>query len=283
MKQKKINAFLTFTAVFSFLLFLFSFFKVNKTENKAIKSALVNPSYSERIKTLIIQNPQELLTLRKQENYWTCEKSGIYTFADTKTIENFTAYLTKIRNMYKISDSKDAKIDLKLTEDSAVIITIIDENSKILSKLYFGNEDALTSRIPVTTEKGKICYETQDDFSPYLKTDLNFWAVPEIFFAIKNPSNLNLSASDLHTFQSLRHGKVFESTSLPVNAQFVKSITLYGQYDSSQRIDFYEYTARKKEGKNYLYTLTVEPQSFYNNAIFELSSWTYDKIKELLK
>ena len=58
MKQKKINAFLTFTAVFSFLLFLFSFFKVNKTENKAIKSALVNPSYSERIKTLIIQNPQ---------------------------------------------------------------------------------------------------------------------------------------------------------------------------------------------------------------------------------
>lgn len=283
MKQKKINELLTFTAVFSFLLFLFSFFKVNKTENKAVKSALVNPSYSERIKTLIIQNPQELLTLRKQENYWTCEKSGIYTFADTKTIENFTAYLTKIRSMYKISDSKDAKIDLKLTEDSAVIITIIDENSKILSKLYFGNEDALTSRIPVTTEKGKICYETQDDFSPYLKTDLNFWAVPEIFFAIKNPSNLNLSASDLHTFQSLRHGKIFESTLIPVNAQCVKSITLYGQYDSSQRIDFYEYTARKEEGKNYLYTLTVEPQSFYNNAIFELSSWTYDKIKELLK
>lgn len=283
MKTKKINFFLTFTATFSFLLFLFSFFKVNKTENKAIKSALVNPSYSEKIKTLIIQNPQELLTLRKQENYWTCEKSGIYTFADTKTIENFTSYLTKIRNMYKISDSKDAKIDLKLTEGSAVIITIIDENSKILSKLYFGSEDSLTSRIPVTTERGKICYETQDDFSPYLKTDLNFWTVPEIFFAIKNPSNLKLSVSDLHTFQNLRHGKIFESTSLPVNAQFVNSITLYGQYDSSQRIDFYEYTARQEEGKHYLYTLTVEPQIFYNNAIFELSSWTYDKIKELLK
>ena len=283
MNMKKINRFLFCTTVFSAVLFLFSFTAGKKTQVKSVKSALLNPSYNSKISALIIQNPEEVLTLRKQKNFWSAEKSGILTFADTKTVENFTTYLTKIRNLYKISDGKDAKTELNLTEDSATIVTVIDENGRIVSKLYFGADDALTSRITLAAEKGKNCFETEDDFSPYLKTDLDFWAVPEIFFAIKNPSNLNLSPADLHTLQSLRHGKILPSSSSVLkNLEIENSVTLYGQYDSFQRIDFYEYEDAK-EGKLYFYTQKIEPQEIKDTAVFEVSSWTYDKIKELLK
>ena len=66
--------------------------------------------------------------MRNENDVWLCEKQGIFTFADKKTVNNLIADLTKIRSMYKISDTIEAKIDLNLTEDSASIITVIDDS-----------------------------------------------------------------------------------------------------------------------------------------------------------
>lgn len=281
MKNRKINLFLSFTTVFSFFLFCFSFSAGKKNSVNSIKSALVNPSYSENIEKIIVQSSQEILVLKSEGKWWSCENRGIKTFADKKTVSNFIKNLSKIRNMYKISDSLNGRIGLGLTEGSAQIVTVVGSNGKILSKLYFGASDSLSSRITVAAEKGKICYETEDDFSAYLKTDVNFWSIPEIFFAIKNPSNLKLSSADLHTLLSLRHGKIYGANAFPENAVFEKSITLFGQYDSLQRVDFYK--SKAQEGFEYFYSQTVEPQVVKDNAVFEVSSWTYERLQKILK
>ena len=281
MKNRKLNLFFSFTTVFSFFLFCFSFSAEKKNSVKSIKSALVNPSYSENIEKIIIQSPQEILVLNSERKWWSCENRGIKTFAEKKTVSNFIKNLTKIRNMYKISDSINGRMELGLIEGSSQIVTVVGSNGKILSKLYFGASDSLSSRITVATEKGKICYETEDDFSIYLKTDVDFWSIPEIFFAIKNPSNLKLSSADLHTLLSLRHGKIYGANAFPENAVFEKSVTLFGQYDSLQRVDFYK--RKTQEGFEYFYSQTVEPQVIKDNAVFEVSSWTYERLQKILK
>lgn len=281
MKNKKINFFLSFTTIFSFFLFCFSFFAGKKNSVNSIKSALVNPSYNENIEKIIIQSPQKILVLKSEGKWWSCESRGIKIFADKKIVSNFTKNLTKIRNMYEISDSTNGRLELGLIEGSAQIVTVVGPNGKILSKLYFGASDSLSSRITVAAEKGKICYETEDDFSVCLKNDANFWSIPEIFFAIKNPSNLRLSSADLHTLLSLRHGKIYGENAFPKNAVFEKSVTLFGQYDSLQRVDFYK--RKTQEGFEYFYSQTVEPQVVKDNAVFEVSSWTYERLQEILK
>ncbi len=280
MLKTKCQKILLISACASFVLFLFSF-KFTFTQNKPIQSALLNPSYRTKIQTLIIQTPSQIVTLSKKENQWECSVYDTVTFADTKTVENLIKNLTKIRNMYKISDKIAAKSELNLTEESANIITVIDSNQIPVTKLYFGSEDSLTSRINVTTEKGKISYETHNDISPFLTADLDFWTTGEIFFAIKNPSNLSLTKDELHTLLSLRHGNVLNHASLSTALKPVFSATIFGQYESSHRLDFYY--EKTSEGDIYYYTQKISPEIINDNAVYELSTYTFDKIKSLLK
>lgn len=281
MKNKKVNLILLGTTFLSFLLFIFSFFAVDSNSVKSVKSALVNPADSENIQKIIISSPEAILTIQKEKNWWICESGGVRTFAHEKTILNLIDNLTKLRNMYKISDSVHGKENLDLVEGSAQIITVAGVDGRIFSKLYFGSSDSLTARIAVASERGKMCYETEDDFSVYLKTDLNFWSVPEIFFSINNPANLSLSSEDLHLLLSLRHGQIFCSEPVPKDAVFEKSLTLFGQYDSFQRVDFY---SLPQDGDIlYLYTQTLSVDDENCNAVFEVSRWTFERLLRLLE
>ena len=85
----------------------------------------------------------------------------------------------------------------------------------------------------------------------------------------------------MHTLLSLRHGKIYGANAFPENAVFEKSITLFGQYDSLQRVDFYKRKAQ--EGFEYFYSQTVEPQVVKDNAVFEVSSWTYERLQKILQ
>lgn len=281
MSVKKINTILCFTAVFSFLLFLISVFQVNKNEQKSVKSALINPSYRENIGTLLIQTPQEIITLRYVEDFWIVEKQGTNTFADKKIVDELIKNLTKLRNLYKISDKYEARIDLNLTEEGSKIVTALDTRGRAVAKLYFGLEDSLTSRLAVASQNAKLSYETEDDFSTFLTTDLDFWTEKEIFFAIKNPSNLNISSSSLEKLLSLRHGKVRLSTERPEKASFIRSISLLGQYESSERVDIF--VKEEKDRVQYFYTHKILPQVIEDNAVYEISSWTYESLTGLVK
>lgn len=280
MKMNKLRISLIIFTVFSSVLFLLSFCSQKDNAPKPVQSALLNPSYKNSIQTIIIQTPESLLTMRKENDVWLCEKQGIFTFADKKTVNNLIANLTKIRSMYKISDTIEAKIDLNLTEDSASIITVIDDSGKPAAKIYFGDSDTLTARINLRSEKSRICWETADDFSPYLKTDLDFWTIPEIFFAIKEPVNLKISDANLHTLLSLRHGKIYPSTQLPSGVQKERTFELKGPLNTKQIVEFY--SLNTPEGKDYFYIQHINDEEFMNNAIYELSGWTYNRLTALL-
>jgi len=280
MKNRKIDLILVIFLFFSFILFCLSFC-VDKNKAIAIKSALVNPSYKKNISRLIIQDPENLLTLNLKNQFWICETNGLSTYANRENIDNFINKLTNIRNMYKISDNNNEKSNLHLTKENAVIVTVIDSSDKAVSKIYFGKENNLTSRIFVSNDKGRISYETENDLSSFLSTDINFWTVPEIFFITKNPSNLKINADKLHTLLSLRHGNIVPKNQIPSSAVFASSYTLYGQYEYSQRIDFYEY--KNSDSTDYYYIQNVSPHNISENCAYELSSWSYNKLKDLLK
>lgn len=269
--------------VFSFTLFMISFCTGTEVRSpKSVNSALVNPAHRENIRIILIQSPQGIISLKNENDIWSAEEQGIHTFAEEKNIESLIKNLTKIRKMYKISDSLEAKIDLSLTQDSAKIITIIDNRGLVVSKLYFGLQTALTSRINLCTENAKVCYETEDNISAYLHTDIDFWTKPEIFFAVKNPSNLNIPAADLSTLLSLRHGKVLLSQNVPYGCTRIDSVTLIGQFNSFQTVDFY--SRKNDDGTDeYFYIQHIEPETITNNAVYEISGWTYSRLTTLLK
>ena len=280
MKKNKLNSILAAVCAASFVLFLVSFCSTSKTKPKSVESALLNPAYIEKVSAVLIQSPEEIISIKQENSQWAAEKQGIYTYADTKQIKSLLKNLTKIRKMYKISDKEQGKIELSLTQDSARIITVIDNRGIAVAKLYFGSTSSLTSRINVRSEKGRNCYETEDDISPYLNTDLDFWTVPEIFFAIKEPSNLNIDSSSIKTLLALRHGKIMSSAVLPPNSVKIDSILLKGQYNSSQKIDIYEYSGQ--DSREYFYIQHIQDEFINNNALYEISQWTYERLKKLL-
>ncbi|WP_147614745.1 hypothetical protein [Treponema pectinovorum] len=280
MNSKKLNKILCCFAIFSFSLFLISIFAVKKVEQKSIKSALVNPSYKEKIGTIFIKDSQETITLRFLEDFWILEKKGINTFADKKNVEELIRNLSKIRSMYKISDNYKSRIDLKLTDEDAKILIVIDKSGNIISKLYFGEEDFLTSRLTVASQKSKVSYQTENDLSIFLNCDLDFWTEKEIFFAVKNPSNLNINTSSLESLLNLRHGKIsldFDKT----KATFVRSISLLGQYETQERIDIF--LTDENGTEQYFYSHQLTPKIIESNSYYEISQWTYEKLISLVK
>ena len=67
---------------------------------------------------------------------------------------------------------------------------------------------------------------------------------------------------------------------VPREAVFEKSVALYGQYDSFQKVDFYSLL---QDGEIlYLYTQTVGGEENRCNAVFEVSRWTFDRLNRLL-
>lgn len=280
MKLRRTDVFLIFAASISFIVFCISFAATERMRPKPVESALLNPSARDKISLAIIQDSALHIVLKSVNGKWLCESNGVTVSADTKLVSSFLEKLSKIRKMYKISDRKDTMSELGLKDEDAKSVVLLDSEGKTAVKLCFGQENALTSRIAVASSGGKVSYETENDISSYLSADINFWAAPEIFFAIRNPSNLNLSDADLHTLLSLRHGKILARANLPLDAEKAGSVTLMGQYNASQRVDFYRNAAN---GINeYYYIQEFFPDALDFNALYEISEWTYSRIMGLL-
>lgn len=280
MQLRRIDRFLIITASISFILFCVSFTAGRRTSPRPVQSALLNPSVREKISLVLIQEKDKQLVLKSSEGRWFCESDGITTSANPELVNIFLDRLSKIRKMYKISDRKEAMAELGLAGDDSKTVVLVDSAQKTAARLSFGQEDSLTSRIAVATLGGKVSYETENDVSPYLYADINFWTEPEIFFAIKNPSNLSLSESDLHTLLSLRHGKILSRAELPLNAEKTRSAVLIGQYNFSQRVNFYRCLNNGTE--EYFYTQDFYPNTLDANALYEISGWTYQRLIGLL-
>ena len=278
--MKKYKFLKTYTLI-SFLFCIFALFFSENTSQKSINSSLLNPKFSNSVCSILINHNDECIELSfdNKINLWICKKDNIITYANIKQINEFIDKLSNIQSMYKISDNKKDFESLLLQNPNSINVILKNKEGNSLTNLHFGLQDNLTSRISVRADKSNDCYEINNVFSSFLKTDLEYWTIPEIIL-IKEPINVPLTKENLNTLISLRHGKIHEYS---VNKKYKKinSLEIEDSFNQRQIIDFYE---EEKEEECIFYTQKLYPNSIENqNSMYELSKWTYDRLFKLLR
>lgn len=325
--MKKLDKLLTKILIFSLILFLFSLFfqKNRRNAPKSIESALLNPKYKNEVAQIEIQilSQNGVINLKKQGDFWLLvknvgeRKTEITTFADKKLVTSLIEKACEIRKLYQISDKESDFDQLKTSENAGSTVSFTGNNSKVYTKLYFGAVNPLINRTFVRSEGSKITYETENDLSQFLNSDLNYWSEGEILSGIisrganlveisfeeksvkstldeKSPGFATKSASLL----SLRHGNIkgeeeFLSAMHSQNPQPSAVLTVQDGSGRSTRIEFFEIEeqGQSESEKSYFYKKSIKPSpadsqentfAFYSeNAVYEISAWTYGKIKSL--
>ena len=328
MRNLTLNKKLLILCAFSFVLFLSSFFfDRNSSSQKPVKSALLNQKYKDSISKIIIETPapkeetkeddslneqgakedpkKDKIVLSKEGDLFLLYSYGIITQADEKSIQILLENSSRLRNLYKISDSKAAKESFFLTEELASSVTFFINDGTEVSKIFFGIKDSLLSRIYVRSGKNDVCYETEDDLSRFLTASLDYWSEGKIICETENPvsfvwENLNFNDGSDEFYKikdkmlSFRHGKI-----MPIdrsNAEILKEkpvsfLTVQGGEGRILNIMFFDFDS--SFGESYLYTKNVIPSEFdsletnkafsVQNALFEISGWTYESIKNLFE
>lgn len=267
------------------------FVKSGKEKNAYIKTVLLNPKYENSISQITIDVPgSEKLFLKKTGNIWygeqysgTDESEKILWPADKNTVENLIKNSIKIKKLYKKTDLIKNHKKLNLTEESARKINFYSNDGQLLSEIYFGKENSLTSRIALRSSAKKDVYETEDDYSFYLNTQSYLYADPYIFpLAVTSFSKQEESSL-------LRHGIINGFTKdnerikneIPVN-------TLRKDFADGSTVTLKIYSL--KENKQNQYTVVpyfkpspaagIEEMNIINkfNYTYSISSWTYEKI-----
>lgn len=288
MKTEKIDKRLLVLALVSGIFFAFSLIFSEKTSKspRAEKSALLNPKYAEEISTIGIVEKNSRLELFESANFWYASKDGKIALADKKLCENFIEKMSGVRKLYEVSkNAKDFK-NLGVSGDESSRTVEFSVKGENLPFLFFGIDDALTSRIAVRSDISEVAYECMNDFSQFLTSSLEYWCAGEIFGEIESPQvakfvfgektvSLNSSDKDFghlsHFLLTLRHGSLFENP--PESAEKVAEIELHG---GNGRISI---ASIFSSGGEYFVRKTSFPAILENSA-FEISEWTFNKIKE---
>lgn len=244
-------------------------------------------------------------------------KTEITTFADKKLVTSLIEKACEIRKLYQISDKESDFVQLKTSENAGSTVSFTGNDNKMYTKLYFGSTNSLTNRTFVRSQGSKITYETENDLSHFLNSDTNYWSEGEILSGIiskgSNPveisfeekstkSSLNEKSPDFAakstSLLSLRHGSIkdeedYLSAMQSQNPQPTAVLTVQDGSGRSVRIEFFEIEEKgqSESEKSYFYKKNIRPSpadsqensfAFYSeNALYEISAWTYGKIKSL--
>lgn len=313
MQIKKLNKVLFIIAVISSIFFVLSFFfsKTKASAPKVTKTAFLNPKYEEAVTSITIGTKNAWLVLDKNNKingFWFAhneffDESGNLisvsktTLADSKLVKTLLSNSSKIRNIRKISDKKSDFEKLELSPSNSTWIVFSDAE-KSLSKIFFGISDSLSKTRTFCTnppknrifpkENSVSAYETEDNLSQFLTTDIDYWADGEIFSEIESPETIKFSypeknidfsmnssspdfASISHSILSLRHGKVQDFS----KSEKIAELRVYDGSSKITTIEFFKadsvYFLKKTHISEY-----YEP--FYDS--FEISEWTFNRIVE---
>lgn len=230
--------------------------------------------------------------------------------ASSERIKKFLEELIKVRNLYKISDKININSSLGLTNGSEFHVrytyTSPDSASESFRELIFGNQDfSLSSRYLMTGENTQV-YEIDSSLDTFLTSSLQNWAEPfiisqlvlgkiaaediqrtQVHFLGERQSH---TVSDLQKLLDLRHGGLAEEQELfflsPEHAEnpLAEIILELGNkneielqiYKSSNENEFIVIVYYKKARAN----TQKDTETFYYSAS-KISSWTYNKIKEI--
>ncbi len=314
--DKTTQILLIITAILA-VLFILSFTKSCSSADKRdmVKTALVNQKYKENINTFILQDATGCIELSKQNDFWTVQSLADFSDNQTKTnislpasperVQNFISELIKIRNLYKISDKINKNSSLGLTNGTEFHIRYnynASENDKTsFRELIFGNQDfSLSSRYMMSGESTQV-YEINDSMDIYLTTASQSWAEPYIISKTaittdiqsmtmtntqdngKAISKVNVNDSNITKLLDLRHGGLpsEEEVNEIINKEPVNEIEIENGDKSRIILEIYNLSSNESTYIVKVRYFKPDSKSAFYESYSKISTWTYNKIKEI--
>lgn len=295
-------------AVLAVLIVLYgASFLIRKNDSKSmtVNTTLLNTKYVPSVTEIRISIPETVnkgtdftgtvngrkeIVLKKYGSIWTGEEQTgtdkVIWPADKSTVENMIDSFAKVRKLYEKSASVKNFDSLSVTDEKAAAVEFVTQNGQTVSKLLFGNENTLTSRINVRSSAKLNVYEIDSDISLYLNARSSFFADPYLY-----PLCITSFTAE-ETASLLRHGNISDSLSERnecTEQTPVDSVRKDFSDGSGVRLRIYSADSQKEN------TYTVVPQLIPSltagkdeinglsriNYTYSISSWTYEKLKQL--
>ena len=290
----KNNKILIVLAVILAALYILSFTRscTSKDSREKIKTSLVNQKYKDSITSFELQDATGSLTITNKGDFWTVGTLS----ASNERMQSFINNLTTIRNLYKISDKINKNSTLGLTTGTEFHLKYFIQDTS--HELIFGNQDFSLSSRYMMTEKSTQVYEIDSSLDTYLTTSVQSWAEPfiisQIVFGKITPQDIQrtsvinqnhlTSMSDTQKLLDLRHGGIPGEEELLSALQNSKTpdTTITLELGNKNEIELKIYPTKSEN--EYIVMTEYHKQkgdSPYYTSVSKISSWTYNKIKEI--
>ena len=299
-KKSKILILITILLTFLYALSFVKSCTSNKREK--IKTALVNPKYLKSINSFILHDATGAIEISREGDFWTIKdllqnEKALSLPASGERVENLLNELIKVRNLYTISDKISRKSSLGLNNGTEFHIRYsYDEGS--YRELIFGNQDfSLSSRYMMTGESTRV-YEIDSSMDTYLTCSIQSWSEPYILsreasssndiqtvsvFITEDGKNESRKIEDIQKLTELRHGGLPSADEYQTIERENPLAELEIENGDKSRASLKIYLLPATEG-TYLvkadYYKADAKRPFYS-SYSKISSWTYNKIKEI--
>lgn len=258
------------------------------------KTALVNPKYANGVDEIRFYNPADsiyTLVLKKSDGYWFGEEENNVFPVDTKTIEAFISSLSKIRDLEIVSKDKSNWDKFALTKESGQVFAIdVCGAGNVYSSLYFGKMASYALYFRLASSETSFVYKMNNDIDSYLQVDMSFWTDPYLIPRYKISADVRSIM-----FSSEENSKEADKKLLAGNEAFDASSSLFElRRGLVKKSDLESYTLDSKlsvklEDEKEIVLHFYRNDSIYivqvdnDKYLYEISSWTFDKIKDLFK
>ena len=263
----------------------------SKDSREKIKTSLVNQKYKDSITSFELQDATGSLTITNKGDFWTVGTLP----ASNERMQSFINNLITIRNLYKISDKINKNSTLGLTTGTEFHLKYSTQDTS--HEIIFGNQDFSLSSRYMMTEKSTQVYEIDSSLDTYLSTSVQNWAEPfivsQLVFGkitsqdIQRTSVINqnhlTSISDTQKLLDLRHGGIPEEELLSaLQNSKTPDTTITLELGNKNEIELKIYPTKSEN--EYIVMTEYHKQkgdSPYYTSVSKISSWTYNKIKEI--
>jgi hypothetical protein len=251
--------------------------------------------------------------IQREGDLWFClsDDATVRACANKIMIYNLISEFKKNRKLYTISYSNNSWESLDLTEKQSSVITMYGNNFNMCTKLYIGKQIPLTNGIAIRSDKNIKSFETTDDFSVFLSKDINFWLDPFILAGLDVSPENSITVLAWNDTTSLNHHLHEGDLNFPAAAQllpelrhgafrdenilfhdFFSELTIETGNGRILKISFYpEKNTADPDITTYLAKSSFIPSPVDSGSTkkvllelhpcFEISEWTFDKIKNL--
>lgn len=281
-----------------------SFLGGKKNHRTLLKTAYVNAKNEDKINQIWITKNESTLILQKQAGIWYVveEKSSNFIPADSKKVQNFINELIKVRNLYKISDRIKAGNAFGFDSPDGVTVKYQTE-AAVYPRLYFGSLDFAQISRYFMTEKNTAVYQSDTNLDVYLSSSVQMWSEPFIFSqnlssiqdarsvqtikieAEEKKSILDSSSPDFYDvcsrFMEFRHGGPFSAEKSTENSDEKSDLKLTFSLGNKAQAEFSFYQLEEGLVKVFC-KYNFERSASSVSYDLKISSWTYNKIKEIM-